>query len=140
MRRQIAVISLILIFSFKVAENSLMEPLDVEDKVEEEVEEWDIMIQALIVVESEGNPLAVGSSNDVGVLQITPIYVAEVNRILGENLYTLEHRISIEKSLEMFEIYQAHHNPSKDILKARKIHNPRAGQWYIDKVMEQFNR
>lgn len=52
MRRQIAVISLILIFSFKVAENSLMEPLDVEDKVEEEVEEWDIMIQALIVVES----------------------------------------------------------------------------------------
>lgn len=117
-----------------------MEPFDVEDKVEEEVGEWGIMIQALIVVESEGNPLAVGSSNDVGVLQITPIYVREVNRILGDDIYTLDDRTCIYKSLAMFEVYQSHHNPSKDILKAIKIHNPRAGQWYTDKVMEQFNR
>ena len=111
--------------------------------VEEEVEEdpaWVYFVQALIVVESEGNPLAVGKSNDVGILQITPIYVREVNRILGDDIYTLDDRTCIYKSLAMFEVYQSHHNPSKDILKAIKIHNPVAGQWYTDKVMEQFNR
>lgn len=111
--------------------------------VEEEVEEdpaWVYFVQALIVVESEGNPLAVGKSNDVGILQITPIYVREVNRILGDDIYTLDDRTCIYKSLAMFEVYQAHHNPNKDILRAIKVHNPGAGQWYTDKVMEQFNR
>lgn len=110
---------------------------------EEEVEEdpaWVYLVQALIVVESEGNPLAVGKSNDVGILQITPIYVREVNRILGDDIYTLDDRTCIYKSLAMFEVYQAHHNPNKDILRAIKLHNPGAGQWYTDKVMEQFNR
>ena len=109
---------------------------------EEEVEDpaWVYLVQALIVVESEGNPLAVGKSNDVGILQITPIYVREVNRILGDDIYTLDDRTCIYKSLAMFEVYQAHHNPNKDILRAIKVHNPGAGQWYTDKVMEQFNR
>lgn len=123
----------------EVEEATVVEEVTV---AEEEVEDpaWVYLLQALIVVESEGNPLAVGKSNDVGILQITPIYVREVNRILGDTVYKLEHRTDIDKSLEMFEIYQAHHNPSKDILKAIKIHNPSAGQWYTDKVMEQFNR
>ena len=106
----------------------------------EEEPMWTYLIQALIIVESEGNPLAVGKSNDVGILQITPIYVEEVNRILDTPKYNLEMRTSIEYSLEMFEVYQSHHNPSKDIARAIKLHNPGAGQWYTDKVMEQFNR
>ena len=106
----------------------------------EEPKEWDVLIQALIIVESEGNQFAEGKTNDVGILQITPIYVKEVNRILNEKVYLLSHRTDIEKSLEMFEIYQSHHNPTRDILRAIKIHNPGAGKWYTDKVMEQFNR
>ena len=131
--------------SFNSIVDSFIQQKEVEEVtlVEEEVEEdpaWVYFVQALIVVESEGNPLAVGKSNDVGILQITPIYVREVNRILGDDIYTLDDRTCIYKSLAMFEVYQAHHNPNKDILRAIKVHNPGAGQWYTDKVMEQFNR
>ena len=106
----------------------------------EPVNDWEMLIEALIQVESEGNPFAVGKTNDLGILQITPIYVKEVNRILKGNFYFLEDRTDIDKSLEMFEVYQSHHNPSKDIHKAIKIHNPGAGQWYIDKVINEFNK
>lgn len=109
------------------------------DLIQEDVNEWDILIQAIIQVESEGNPLAIGKTNDVGILQITPIYVKEVNRILKRNEYTLTERTDEQKSLEMFEVYQRHHNPNKNLLKAIKLHNPGAGKWYADKVMEIFN-
>ena len=33
-----------------------------------------------------------------------------------KNVYLLSHRTDIEKSLEMFEIYQAHHNPEEIFL------------------------
>ena len=105
----------------------------------EPVSDWEMLIEALIQVESEGNPFAVGKTNDLGILQITPIYVKEVNRILGGDFYFLD-RTDIDKSLEMFEVYQSHHNPSKDIHRAIKIHNPGAGQWYINKVMNEFNK
>ena len=108
--------------------------------VVEEPPMWDYLIQALIIVESEGNPNAVGKTNDVGILQITPIYVEEVNRIIDTPKYNLEMRKSVEYSLEMFEIYQAHHNPDKDIIRAIKLHNPGAGRWYTDKVMNQLNK
>ena len=106
----------------------------------EPVSDWEMLIEALIQVESEGNPFAVGKTNDLGILQITPIYVREVNRILKEDIYLLEHRTDIEKSIEMFEIYQAHYNPNKNIKKAIKLHNPGAGQWYTNKVMNEFNK
>lgn len=106
----------------------------------EMISEWEYLIQALIMVESEGNALAVGKTNDVGILQITPIYVREVNRILQQDIYNLSDRTDIDKSLAMFEVYQEHHNPDKDIERAIKLHNPRAGQSYTNKVMNQFNQ
>src|SRR5574344_492169 len=60
--------------------------------------EWDILVSALIQVESSGDTLAVGKTNDVGALQLTPIYVADVNRILKEEHYTLEDRTSLKKT------------------------------------------
>lgn len=101
--------------------------------------EWDLFLKALILVESEGNPNVVGKSNDVGILQITPIYVKEVNRISNSN-YTLEDRYSIKKSLEMFNIMQNHYNPNHDINRAIKLHNPKAGSWYKDKIMVKMNQ
>ncbi len=109
------------------------------DLIQNDVNEWDILIQAIIQVESEGDPFAVGKTNDVGILQITPIYVKEVNRILKRNAYTLKDRMYEQKSLEMFEVYQRHHNPDKNLLKAIKLHNPGAGKWYADKVIKMFN-
>lgn len=104
----------------------------IKQEIKKEPSEWDIFVEALIQVESEGK------TNDVGILQITPIYVKDVNRILGEDRYTLAERTDTEKSLEMFEILQGHYNPSKSIDKAIKLHNPRAGQNYRIKIMNQM--
>lgn len=105
-----------------------------------EKSDWEILILALIQVESGGDTLAVGKANDVGALQITPIYVREVNRILGEERYGLESRLSLSASLEMFEIMQSHHNPNKDIDRAIKLHNPKAGDWYRERVYNEMNK
>lgn len=89
-----------------------------------ELTEWEIFQLAMIKTESEFNQYAKGSSNDLGIFQITPIYVAEVNRLLGKRLYNPSDAYSIEKSLEMFTVIQNKHNPDFDIEKAIKIHNP----------------
>ena len=73
------------------------------------------LIQAMILVESEGNDSAYHKREKAaGCLQIRPIMVREVNRILGiqksELEYTLEDRWSREKSIEMFHIVNGYHN------------------------------
>ena len=106
------------------------------DPIELENTKWKKFIEALIYVESGGDPYAVGRTNDAGVLQITPIYVEEVNRILGKNTFTLEDRFNTKRSLEMFCIYQQYYNPDKDIEEAIRLHNPRAGSWYKERVLK----
>ena len=74
------------------------------------------LIQAMIMVESEGNDSAYCKKEEaVGCLQIRPIMVREVNRILDIqkselDKYTLEDRWSREKSIEMFHIVNGYHN------------------------------
>ena len=75
----------------------------------------DPLIQAMIMVESEGNDSAYHKGEKAaGCLQIRPIMVREVNRILdiqkSELEYTLEDRWSREKSIEMFHIVNGYHN------------------------------
>jgi hypothetical protein len=72
--------------------------------------------------------------DDVGILQITPICVREVNRILGMQVYSLSDRYSVKKSLEMFDIIQQHKNSQLDIRRAAKIWNPRAPKSYFEKI------
>lgn len=108
------------------------------DKNTEEVQlydNWDDFIQAVIIKESRGDSLAVGKNNDVGVLQITPVIVRDVNRILGENKYTLSDRTSVLKSVEMFNIIQNHYNPNLDLHLALKIWNPKAPISYHRDIM-----
>lgn len=94
---------------------------------------WDVFTDALIRTESNGNPNAIGKTGDVGILQITPIYVADVNRIAHTH-YTLEDRYDPDKSLEMFNIMNAYYNPDFNIDKAIALHNPNAGAWYGDRI------
>ena len=60
--------------------------------------DWNPVMDAIIQVESEGNPNAV-SGNSVGVMQITPILVRECNNILksrkSKKRYTLADRYSV---------------------------------------------
>ena len=78
----------------------------------------DSLIAAIIHVESRGDSMACNAGEDaVGVLQIRPIMVREVNRLLKENKYTLADRWSKSKSIEMFNVIKDHTtNPTNEIL------------------------
>lgn len=96
--------------------------------------EWEKLQMAIIKTESEFDSLAVGKKKDLGIFQITPIYVDEVNRILGEEIYDHADALASEKAAEMFSIYQNHKNPTLDIDKAIQRHNPNGGYGYAVKV------
>ena len=81
------------------------------------------LIQALIAVESNGNTKCVGDTHlaepSIGVLQIRPIMVREVNRILkiqgSKKRYKKKDRFSRQKSIEMFVIWRDfHHKGASD--------------------------
>lgn len=110
---------------------------------------WDPLIEALMQVESNGNPKA-KNGNQIGALQITPILVKECNMILkkrgSSKRFTLEDRLSIEKSKEMFAIFQSYHNPNNDLEFAIRSWNggprfsKRATQNYYNKVMRYYKK
>lgn len=103
--------------------------------------EWELMQLAIIQTESSFDSLAVGKRGDWGIIQITPIYVKEVNRILGEERFIHEDAFNPQKSLEMFSIMQSYYNPLNDIDLAIANHNPRATLAYSNRVksnMEQI--
>lgn len=99
-----------------------------------------LFIQSIIHIESKGNPFAVGTTNDVGILQITPICVKEANRILKREEYTLDDRFSHKKSVEIFNIIQGHHNPSFNLIRACRIWNPGAGKSYTEKILKEYEK
>lgn len=105
----------------------------------EPLTEWEILKLAIIRTESEFNPLAVGTHEDRGIYQIVPVYVEEVNRILGEDRYLHEEAFNPHKADEMFELYQGEKNPSHDIDRAIILHNPTATAEYSIKVRKAMD-
>ena len=108
---------------------------------------WNPVMDAIIQVESEGNPNAV-SGNSVGVMQITPILVKDCNDILkrqkSKKQFTMADRYSVSKSKEMFLIIQKYYNPENDIEKAIRLWNGgvkysiKATNRYYKKVLAQM--
>ena len=105
-----------------------------------DLSEWETTQLALILTESQMDSLAVGKDNDLGILQITPIFVDEVNRLVGKDIFTHQDALSPEKSLQMLAIYQEHKNPSHDTDKAIQLHNPKGGYAYARKVKKNIAR
>jgi len=109
--------------------------------------DWDPVMDAIIQVESEGNPNAV-SGKSVGVMQITPILVEDCNNILkrkkSKKRFTLSDRYSVKKSKEMFLLIQSYYNPTNSIEKAIRSWNGgvrysvRATNRYYRKVMDKL--
>ena len=103
--------------------------------------DWTPIMEAIIKVESEGNPNAV-SRNSVGIMQITPILVKECNMILekrkSDKRFSLNDRYSIEKSKEMFLLIQSHHNKTNDVEKAIRSWN--GGPCYSTKSTDCYFR
>lgn len=80
----------------------------------------DKLIEACIYVESRGNDLAFNSKEKAaGCLQIRPILVKEVNRLIGSEAYTLQDRWSRSKSIEMFKVIKSNINNPTDERVAR---------------------
>jgi len=79
----------------------------------------DCLVEAIIQVESRGDSTAVGDrGRAVGVLQIWPIMVREVNRIQEKNgsdvRYVYTDRYSVKKSIEMFHIWREYYHSDSD--------------------------
>lgn len=103
--------------------------------------DWNPVMDAIILVESEGNPKAV-SGNSVGAMQITPILVRECNNILekqkSKKRYTMNDRFSVEKSKEMFLLIQKYFNPENNVEKAIRSWN--GGVKYSVKATNKYYR
>ena len=106
---------------------------------------WNPVMEAIIQVESKGNPRAV-SGNSCGAMQITPIMVAECNNILkkrkSKKRFTLADRFNVAKSKEMFILFQSFHNPKNNVEQAIRSWNGgmrytvRGTQRYFNKWMK----
>lgn len=99
----------------------------------QELSDWDRLTLAIALTESHCNPAAEGSAQDVGILQITPIYVREASRLSGTDYSHADAR-DIDKALAMYEIVQGHYNPDHDQAEAIRRHNPGAGPGYAAEV------
>lgn len=111
--------------------------------------DWTKVIDAIIQVESGGNANA-KHGNSVGVLQITPVLVAECNAVLksrkSTKRYTLADRYNVEKSKEMFVLIQEVYNPRHNVEQAIRSWNGglhysvRKTQRYYEKVMRHLRK
>ena len=109
-----------------------------EDKQNEEFD-WNPVIDAIIEIESRGNERT-RNGIYVGVLQISPVLVRECNNILksrgDSRRFTLNDRLSRQKSKEMFVTIMSKYNPENDIDKACRIW--KMGIRYTIKGSQQF--
>lgn len=126
--------------NYKFNEESSVETIDKNKFNCDSLTEWQIMIMAMIGVESEYNA-KVTSGSSKGYLQITPIYVKEVNNIT-DNIYafTLEDALNPYHSFKMFEIMNMKHNTNKDIDMAIKLHNPGGGKPYANRIKKRMQQ
>lgn len=97
--------------------------------------EWQQLQLAIAITESQCNPSATGETQDFGVLQLTPIYVKEANRVGGTE-YAHEDAYDPLKSLSMFQAVQDYHNPEHDQNRAIKLHNK--APWYAQRVKDNL--
>lgn len=118
----------------------------------------DVLYSSIVWVESKGNANAKSRDGSVGIIQIKPVMVKEVNRICKikgiDKRFTLADRKNPNKSEEMFWIYQEFYNPdinrdslSKEDMEimARKWnggpegHRKKATRKYWKKVSKRVN-
>jgi hypothetical protein len=94
-----------------------------------ELSRRELIINSIIQIESENNNFARNGDN-IGILQIRPIMVYEINRILGYKKYELRDRFDSIKSIEMFKIYTNHHTPDWNLeLVARRWNGGYNGEY-----------
>lgn len=98
--------------------------------------DFDKLTLAIALTESRFQPDAVGKDDDLGILQIRPVFVEEANRVSGSN-FRHEDAFDIDSSLAMFNAVQSHYNAEHDLDKAIRLHNK--ADWYRAKVLENYD-
>jgi len=73
--------------------------------------EW---LNAIIWVESGYGQYNPKEPQAVGILQQHPVFVDDVNRIIGKKKYSYDDRLDPKKAIQMFFIYQRFYNPEMD--------------------------
>lgn len=104
------------------------------------------LLDAMAMIESGGDPNKVGDNGQaVGMFQIHPIYVRDVNRILGFPAFSLKDRWCPEKSRRMTTYYIRHYGRSLEQM--ARCHNGGPKGWkkkstlpYWKKVKAQLGR
>ena len=104
------------------------------------------LLPAIEHVESSGRADAVGDGGKaVGILQIHPVMVADCNRIVGEDRWTLDDRKDAVKSRAMFRTYSDHYSKdaSDEVIARRWNSGPRgdrkkATEGYWNKVRKHM--
>lgn len=112
----------------------------------------DDLLSAIEQVESNGNADAVGDNGQaIGSFQIHKIYVDDVNRIKGNDIFTYKDRWNKHLSREMTKIYLTHYGKGKTIEQIAALHvagpdgwkqleTSKAVQNYVHKVMRELKR
>ena len=146
----------VLISSFDESEEVVrieLKPIELRSKP---IVNHDNLIQALIQVESRGiedikGDLHLKEGPSVGVLQIRPVMVREVNRILKilkiSKKFKMKDRYDREKSIEMFVIWRDFHHPDGDFETIARNWNggprgylkPKTVKYWM-KVQKELNR
>lgn len=162
--KRVLLLSLLPVF---VSNNTEMPKVDYEKEIKQPIVELDRkdipdiitdsdLVTALIHVESRGNDSAIGDrhlvgNEAVGALQIRPIMVREVNRILriqkSSIRFTLKDRFDRDKTIEMFYIWKEYHHKDDDAETIARNWNggPKGYRLnytkkYWDKVEQQLNK
>jgi len=94
----------------------------------------EILILAIINVESAGNDAALGDWKDGmpmawGCMQIHEVMVEDCNRILGRDAYVHNDALNRDKSIEMFRVYTNHYCNSEKRIGREGTDEDRARCW-----------
>ena len=107
------------------------------------------LVNAIIMVESRGNDSAVGDrhlvgNEAIGALQIRPIMVREVNRILRiqkiDRKFDLKDRFDRDKSIEMFLIWKDFHHKNSDAETIARNWNGGPNGYKVNRTVKYWNK
>ena len=109
---------------------------------------YKLLFRSIAMVESRNGEFLNDSTHDaIGIIQIRPVMIDEVNRIIGYKKYTIDDRWDNQKSFEIFKIYQDCYNPNYHIEKGIRMwnggptgHKKSATLVYLKKVLKEFEK
>lgn len=135
--RKIIAVSILSLFPLLVSDVRVPAISDKKEAMDRVV--WERLVHAICMVESGCDDNAKNkTSSACGRFQMLRVYVDEVNRIKGKKVYSYNDRFDPLKAREMFEIYQQHYTPNKNIDRAIILHRGKVSEKYIKNVKENM--